>query len=160
MENASKALIMAAEVLIGILILSLMVYLFVSFGSSAAEVNEEVDKTRLAEFNSQFDKYKDKNDITAYDILSLTNLATENNKYYGYDKPVGPNIRNDNSNYYIAISLQYLGYIEGTDSKELIDILLKNEVGEDYSSHKYECKNVKYSPITGRIKSMEFRIIN
>ena len=60
MENASKALIMAAEVLIGVLILSLMVYLFVSFGSTAAEVNEQMDESKLAEFNSQYDKYKDK----------------------------------------------------------------------------------------------------
>lgn len=32
MENASKALIMAGGVLIGILILSLAVYLFIDFG--------------------------------------------------------------------------------------------------------------------------------
>jgi len=36
MENASKALLMAAGVLIGLLVLSLMVYLFASFASTSA----------------------------------------------------------------------------------------------------------------------------
>ena len=40
MENASKALIMAAEILIGLLIISLAVYLFTSFGTSAAQINQ------------------------------------------------------------------------------------------------------------------------
>ena len=39
MENASKALIMAGGVLIGVLIISLAVYLFVSFGQTSAEIN-------------------------------------------------------------------------------------------------------------------------
>ena len=41
MENASKALLMAAEVLIGLLILSLAVYLFADFGSTSAEINKK-----------------------------------------------------------------------------------------------------------------------
>ena len=101
MENASKALIMAAEVLVGVLILSLMVYLFVSFGSSSAQVNEQMDEKKLAEFNSQYDKYKDKEDVTIYDIVSLANLATENNKYYGLDEST-------ESNYYISILLDFI----------------------------------------------------
>ena len=38
MENASKALLMAAGVLIGMMVLSLMVYLFISFGSSTKAI--------------------------------------------------------------------------------------------------------------------------
>ena len=37
MENASKALLMAAGVLMGILIISLAVFLFVTFGATSAE---------------------------------------------------------------------------------------------------------------------------
>ena len=42
MENASKALIMAASVLIGIMILSLAVYLFATFGASSAQMHEQI----------------------------------------------------------------------------------------------------------------------
>lgn len=50
MENASKALIMAAGILIGVAILSLAVYLFVSFGSASAKIHEQNDANRINEF--------------------------------------------------------------------------------------------------------------
>ena len=71
MENASKALLMAAEVLIGVLILSLAVYLYVSFGTTAAEVNEQNTQKQLVQFNTQFTVYQDRNDLTIYDIINL-----------------------------------------------------------------------------------------
>ena len=54
MENASKALLMAAGVLIGILILSLAVFLFANFGSASAEINRQNEIKRINEFNAQF----------------------------------------------------------------------------------------------------------
>ena len=46
MENASKALIMAAEILIGIMILSITVYLFNVFGRYSADRYAEIEETR------------------------------------------------------------------------------------------------------------------
>lgn len=82
MENASKALIIAAGVLIGMLILSLAIYLFLSFGSQSARIHEEQEVQRLEQFNSQFTSYQTKEDITIYDIVTVANLASENNIYY------------------------------------------------------------------------------
>lgn len=82
MENASKALLMAAGVLIGLLVLSLAVYLFVSFGASSRNVREQIDSAQLIKFNANFNIYADRDDITIYDIISLANLAKENNEYY------------------------------------------------------------------------------
>ncbi len=153
MENASKALIMAAEVLVGVLILSLMVYLFVSFGSSSAQVNEQMDEKKLAEFNSQYDKYKDKEDVTIYDIVSLANLATENNKYYGLDEST-------ESNYYISILLDNT-HLELKASQEDTQNVQKNKIikekiekGENVLQT-YKC-NVIYSTITGRVRTVKF----
>ena len=98
MENASKALIMAAEVLIGVLVLSLMVYLFISFGSNASEISKQLEESKLSEFNSQFDKYNGKNDVTIYDIVTLANLAKENNDYYELNNST-------DGNYYVTIKL-------------------------------------------------------
>ena len=44
MENASNALIIAGGVLIGVLILSLAVYLFADFGSTSAEINKKTQE--------------------------------------------------------------------------------------------------------------------
>ena len=54
MENASKALIMAGGVLIGILIISLAVYLFADFGSTSAQINAQNSQKQITEFNSKF----------------------------------------------------------------------------------------------------------
>ena len=58
MENASKALIMAGGVLIGVLIISLAVYLFVSFGQTSAEINSQNAQKQISQFNSQFTSYE------------------------------------------------------------------------------------------------------
>lgn len=82
MENASKALIMAGSILIGLLILSVTVYLFVTFGATSRQIHAEIDASRLNEFNTQFTSYETKDDNTIYDIISIVNLARENNNYY------------------------------------------------------------------------------
>ena len=57
MENASKALLMAAGVLIGILILTLMVTLFLS-AREVSSRHDQVKKTEEVEqFNANFTKY-------------------------------------------------------------------------------------------------------
>ena len=102
MENASKALIMAAEVIIGVLVLSLMSYLFVTFSSNSSEIIKQMDENKLTEFNNQYDKYKGKSDVTIYDIVSLASLARENNEYYELENST-------DSNYYIKVYLDGKG---------------------------------------------------
>ena len=94
MENASKALIIAAGVLLGIMIISVGVVLFRSFGSSGAEIMGYIERVQVAEFNNQFYKYYGKvtnyNEttkqyeestikVTSHDIVSIANLAQKNN---------------------------------------------------------------------------------
>ncbi len=85
MENASNALIMAGGVLIGILILSLAVYLFVDFGSKSAEIYEQNAQAQLVQFNSKFTTYEGKEGLTIYDVITVAGYAYENNKYYSED---------------------------------------------------------------------------
>ena len=82
MENASKALIMAAGVLIGVLILSLAVVLFTNFGATSQGVYTQMEERQLTQYNAQFTVYSGRTDITIYDIISVANLAKENNETY------------------------------------------------------------------------------
>lgn len=87
MENASKALLMAGGVLIGVLIISLAVFLFADFGSTSAEINAKNAQQQITSFNSKFTAYQGYYDgegwkITIYDIVSLAAFAKENNDYY------------------------------------------------------------------------------
>lgn len=84
MENASKALFIAAGVLLGILLLSVMIYVF----RQGARVQETYDQKQITNqlelYNSKFEKFdRDNNNII--DIISLANLAYDVNKDTNYD---------------------------------------------------------------------------
>lgn len=81
MENASKALIMAGTVLMGILLISLGVYMFAYFGSVVSSISEEIEITKLIQFNAQFAIY-DNRDLTVQDVVTIASLAKENNDAY------------------------------------------------------------------------------
>ena len=57
MENASKALIMGAEILLGVMIISIGVYLFSVLSKYSAETTAEIEGTQLQQFNAQFTRF-------------------------------------------------------------------------------------------------------
>lgn len=97
MENASKALMMSAGILIGIIILSIAVYLFTAFGSSSKEIQEQVDSRVLAEFNNNFLKYQGSEKCTIHDIVNLAKFAQKTNEALEV---------NSNNQYYIHVKLK------------------------------------------------------
>lgn len=159
MENASKALIMVAGVLIGILILSLAVYLFTSFGSTSAEVYKKNQENQLNQFNTQFTSYIG-TDITIYDVITVANLATENNRFYEF--PKRNTLTNGNDNY-ISVFLEGKGYIEGGNNsnvnsnyEELIrnDIISINDTNKELP--RYTC-TVQISTTTQKVYRVVFK---
>jgi len=162
MENASKALLMAAGVLIGMLILSLAVYLFVSFGSTSVELHKQKEAQELEQFNSQFTSYVGKEGITIYDVVTVANLASENNKYYEY----GPSRRiptATSSDYYISVVLN-TSPIENVFNNNIVsyDDLINNHlrteminVNNGWTLKQYTCQ-VEINTITGRVFKVTF----
>ena len=94
MENASKALIMAAEILIGVMIISIGVYLFNTLGKYSAETAADIEENQIASFNQQFLKYYGMTSTngeelepihcTMHDIVGLANLAKKLNEQNGF----------------------------------------------------------------------------
>lgn len=77
MENVSKALIMAGGVLIGVLILSLVVY---SYRQLSAIGNQDYDQTVIRQqkdFNAQWEKFN--GNVYGSDVLSIANLIEDYN---------------------------------------------------------------------------------
>lgn len=146
MENASKALIMAAGVLIGVLILSLAVYLFASFGTSSAQVHKQNEENQLNEFNTQFTSYEGREEITIYDVITVKNLADQNNRQYELDSST-------NSNFYITVRL---GNSSINNNKVKEEELIKKDTETlQEKLPTYSCK-VTISPVTGRVKEIIF----
>ena len=107
MENASKALLIAGGALLAIMIISLGVYLFANFGGVTAQIGKNIEENQISQFNSQFTTNEQKNNVTIYDIVSMANLATQNNKQYEFEKQ---NATGNNN--YISVELQGKGPIE------------------------------------------------
>lgn len=85
MENASKALLMAAGVLIGVLVLALIIYLFTYFGAEAQKFSEIINQNQLTKYNAQYTVYDGRKDLSVYDVVSIINTAYENNQKHKDD---------------------------------------------------------------------------
>lgn len=89
MENVSKALLIAAAVLLAVMLLSL---LFVFWDNMASYYNERHEATmleQLVEFNNKFQNYNGKT-IRGNELVSIMNLIVDYNNYQagveGYEK--------------------------------------------------------------------------
>ena len=85
MENVSKALIIAGEVLIAVLVLSLAMVVIVKFGKFSANTNKRLSENELNNFNNKFYAFNGRINITADEIASLINFAKENNDLHEVD---------------------------------------------------------------------------
>ena len=147
MENAVKALLMAAGVLIGVLVLSLGATLYSSKSSYTDEVHENLEQNALDKFNAQFTGYV-RDDLTIQDIVTVANIAYENNIKYDVD------VLNENS-YYVQVILKDDAGERAIENviKEQASELLETNLGNTF-----ECtnKDTQFSTVTGRIMSIKF----
>ena len=73
MENAVKALIMVAGLIIGVLVIGLLVYLFRIGGNVASNYEQSMSEGEIASFNAKFEKY-----ITKLNTNPEANKGTNN----------------------------------------------------------------------------------
>ena len=82
MENASKALEIAAGVLLAVLIMSLVAYFFTSISEWPQQQDDEKEAEQTAKFNLEYEVY-DKKGMYGADVIScLTKAENNNEKYY------------------------------------------------------------------------------
>lgn len=78
MDNASRALIMAATVLLGVLLITMFVYIFSEGSKVSQNYDIQQQANQLELYNSKFEYYnRKKNNIM--DIISVCNLAFDVN---------------------------------------------------------------------------------
>ncbi|MCL2354355.1 MAG: hypothetical protein FWC68_00390 [Oscillospiraceae bacterium] len=83
MENASKALIIAGEILLGVMLLSLAVYTIISMRSPSESYIDTIDQREIARFNSAFERLRDRNDLTVQDLVTARSFARANEERMG-----------------------------------------------------------------------------
>ena len=148
MENASNALLMAAGVLIGIMILSIGVFLFVDFSGTSREIQDTISSNQLQQFNNQFTIYADRDDLTIYDVISVANLAAQNNLEYSEGHTNYIQIEYDGSDNYSKLEKQQ-------DKYETLISTYNVVKGDGELQYLYESGSVQYNDI-GRVKYIKF----
>ena len=88
MENAAKALQIAAGVLLAVMILSLVVYYFSTISSWPTNEDDLESVEQLRKFNLEFEVY-DKSAMYGVDVISCLNKALNNNEKYVQDGSAG-----------------------------------------------------------------------
>ena len=154
MENAVKALYIAAGVLMGVMILSLAVVLYSSLQGYIENSNNEIRFNELTRFNAKYTKYINIDngvkqfDLTIQDIVTVAGEAYENNSSYNPDTSAW---NEEPNSLYISIYLNGIR-IDKTINDEMVK-LLKDNTGKTYQC---ASNNVEYSDSTGKIYSMSF----
>lgn len=170
MENASKALLMAGEILIAILIIGLIVYMFNSAGQ-LFKTSEDVEQTeQITAFNKEYEAY-DRKLMRGTDIISIINKVNSNNKKY-----------KELSEYQITVEFELvedLGYKKTVDNDKTVIVLdvdnkiskgkynnnsnewltIKNNVEAftDFKRRVFDCTKMEFSDETGRVNRMYFK---
>mgnify|MGYP001027646406 CR=1 FL=1 len=152
MENASKALLISAEVLIGIILASLMVFLYVTMSSWGRGIEENINIKEVYEFNAKFTVYDQREDLTAQDVVSIINLAKNyNEKYEGIN---------------FKIDIQRKSSFPGNNlDRDLLKIdtnkfLINGSLKSDnITSYLYRCDITEYENVS-LVSKIEIRCIN
>lgn len=141
MENASKALLMAGSVLIGIIVLGAFSFLFISASDFASSYGEDVAEQDVLQFNVAFEEYLGRTDLTGHDILTVINLAND------YNERVNANV--------ITVIVDKKIY----NNLELTTILNEDiPPSGDTPGQKavYSCDDIQYDLGTKRVNRIEF----
>lgn len=142
MENATKALLMAAGILIAIIILSIAIAVYGNISSFYQTKQNNISQEQIAAFNSEYAVY-DRSDVTGFELVGLINKAIDfnQNRVYG-----ASNTNEDD--------LTELG-----DGYQAITISVKT-VNNDYKGNLFSNNNVdKYTgKNSGSRKSLENKI--
>lgn len=153
-QNLSRALLMAAGVLVAMLVLALGAYLYSSFSARVEETVRQNEVALIQTYNDKFIQYEKRENLSVQDIVSVINLAREcniKNQVVGEDT---------NSNLYIRVSIT--GVIAPnitnleTDANYLYwDKYVKLIENSNIASVKYKCETV-ISSVNKRVKSVVF----
>lgn len=155
MENATRALYIAAGVLIGLMIISLAVVLFSGLQSYVEEYRRQIEFNELNTFNNKYQKYINVDTannilepLTIQDIVTVAGIAYEDNSSLNVNPEEWEDI-SENS-LYVGIFLDGVR-IDRTIKEEMQNLLAQS------IDKKYRCAaaDVRYNRV-GKIYEMHF----
>lgn len=144
MENSANALLIAGGILIAMLILSMGVYLFVSYSDLGTSYEKTLEENEIQKFNANFNKFEGRTDITIQEIITLANFARE------YEEKTG-----------IKVAVQISGITSDltkiNDPKEIVKKIKENSLDENNSIKKFELVRIEYDENEKLVNKIVFK---
>lgn len=150
MENASKALLMAAGILIAIILISLLVAMYKGVSLFQRQQVSQEDVARIEEFNSFYTKYSGRY-VYGTEVITVINQTVNNN----YEVNVEVNINSysySDSRTTNLIKTENLKIID--DSNQEID--LNNLNSSNLRNRAFQCTKITYDTKTGKVNYIKF----
>lgn len=149
MENASKALIMAVSVILGIMIITFLCFVFGMFKNYNSKNIAQIQETETASFNKEFFKYyengKDTIKVTLHDIISISNFVKENNLKYDVKEAT-------KNSYYVTIDVytksEKIYNFEKMSQDEYTNFLKQNKT--------FKCSEIRINKVTKRVEYVKY----
>lgn len=150
MENASKALLMAGGILIGILVLSLFVYEMQYVSSTSRIYEEEMARTQVLQFNRRFEIYThdgkgQREKMKAQDVATLYSWVKQWNDG-------GEGHPNDRVELKFGTGYNLKAFFNNP-SNTIEEFLI------EYSDGEFNCTNLEYRENDGRVSSVTISCI-
>lgn len=133
MENATKALLMAGGILVGLIVISLGVRLFVNLNKSGKTYSSAPETAAIQSLNAKFEKYIRRDDISPQEIVSIYNLKEECKGKYPYEIK-------------LKVGTEYIYFREEKDKLDYIKDTNK----------KFTCNKIEYENTNGQVKEIHF----
>ncbi len=159
MENASKALLIAGETLIGLIILSIFAYAFQKAYEFAESFQERIVQQKIVTFNTQYNKYATGTQGAIYseDVVTLTEQVINWNQTTVIDsEKIRLNILDESGGAIYSTQTQVASKFDRTTF--LDDYKLRGEpsnAGE--KEYKFSC-GVEVNPSSGRVNEITIKI--
>lgn len=164
MENATKALLIAAGVLIAIMVISALVLMFDRISKVSQTEQDALVAQQLTEFNREYEAFN-RRDLWGGQIISVMNKMLDNNSKY---------LTLDEDNYMMDISVKFTVIDdffnkkkEGTTYSTLVSFSQKFAEAQrtedqltELKRKLFKCVSVEYNEETGRVQKMYFEEVD
>ncbi len=155
MENASKALIMAAGVFLAMLVLGSLIFMWRTVGGYTSEIEGKKKTEQITSFNKQYESYLGRI-LRGNDISSIINRTRNNNTKDTPNKVVWEFILSDSVELDSTIILPAGVYSETQNINHYNNMIKDPVKADEFTQLYFVCTKIEYNSETGYVNKITF----
>lgn len=160
MENATKALLIAGGVLIGVMLIAVLVYMVSNLSTISNSQEQAREAEQLQEFNKIYESYQKKK-LRGSEVISLVNRSIDNNIQNSgiAEKQIAVYVTTIQNGEKVGDGLEIGTYCFTGTSRTLFENMVNDvEKRRKFSNGRnFECTKINYHSSNGRVSEIYFQ---